>query len=133
MSALAPRQNGYMNATRSVGMPRDVEYQLFARVTGQINMALSGEGGFPDLAEALHQNFILWQTIAFDVMDEDNALPPSLRAQLFYLYEFTRVHTQKVLRKEADASALIEVNTSIMRGLRANNGAVEKGSEKCPA
>jgi len=42
-----------------------------------------------------------------------------LRAQLVYLGEFTRAHTQKVLRGEADPAPLIDINSAIIRGLRA--------------
>lgn len=131
MLANAMRQNGYMSATRSTGTPRDVEYQLFSRVTGRLNRADSESAGFSELAEALHENLALWTTIGLDVMESGNGLPDSLRAQLFYLFEFTRGHTQKVLRREADASALVDVNTAVMRGLRP--GAVAKGADTCPA
>lgn len=133
MSALAPRQNGYMNATRSVGTTRDVEYQLFARITGRLNQATLGKADFKELVSAIDENLTLWRTIAFDVMDEENALPAMLRAQIFYLYEFTRSHSQKVLRKEADALALIDINTSMMRGLRAAAGTEAEEATQCPA
>ncbi len=118
MSALAYQQNGYLAATKSTGMPRDVEYQMFSRVTGKLNRGTRDGESFNILVEALNENLSLWRTIALDVMDPDNELPPMLRARLFYLYEFTSVHTQKVLRREADPAPLIDVNMSIMRGLR---------------
>ena len=118
MSALAHQQNGYLSATKSTGMPRSIEYQLFSRVTGKLNKASKPGAKFPALAEALHENLRLWTTLAIDVMDEDNALPAQLRAQLFYLFEFTQAHTPKVLKGNSDAHVLIEINTSVMRGLR---------------
>lgn len=118
MPAYALMQNGYVDATKSTGSPRDVEYALFTQITGRLNQAMAGDGDFPALAAAMSENLALWQTIALDVVDDDNAFPDMLRAQLFYLYEFTRAHTRKVLKREADAAALVEVNTSIMRGLR---------------
>lgn len=113
--------NGYMTATRSTGMPRDVEYQVFCKVTGALNRASTEPVNFSELASALNENLTLWRTIALDVIDADNGLPASLRAQLFYLFEFTQAHTPKVLRREADASALIDINTSMIRGLKQNN------------
>lgn len=111
--------NGYMAATRSTGMPRDIEYQVFCKVTGAINKAASAVPlDFSILAAALNENLVLWRTIALDVVDDDNGLPNSLRAQLFYLYEFTQAQTGKILRGQSDVSSLIEVNTSIIRGLR---------------
>ena len=118
MQSLAPHQNGYMDATRSVGMPREVEYQLFSKITGKMNQCADDRARFNTLVEALTENLSMWQTIALSVADENNELPPPLRAQLFYLYEFVQHHTPRVLRREADAAPLIEINTSIMRGLR---------------
>jgi flagellar protein FlaF len=118
MSALAQLQNSYLDATRSTGSPRDVEYQLFSRVTGKLNHANVEGAEYVLLVEALHDNLTLWQALALDVMSPENTLPEKLRAQLFYLFEFTRAQTPKVLRREADAKSLIDINTSIMRGLR---------------
>lgn len=112
--------NGYMAATRSTGMPRDVEYQVFCKVTGALNRASADPVDFSELASALNENLSLWRTIALDVIDTENGLPASLRAQLFYLFEFTQTHTPKILRREADASALIDINTAIIRGLKQN-------------
>ena len=131
MNALARTTNGYLDATRSTGNPRDVEYQLFSRVTGKLNRASQPDAPFADLASALDENARLWREIALDVAAAENGLPESLRAQLFYLYEFTAAHTQKVLRNQADASALIDVNTAIMRGLRSRNPG--KGPDQCLA
>ena len=131
MCALALHQNGYGDATRSTGTPRDIEYQLFGRVTGRLHKALAADAGFPQLAEALSENLSLWRTIALEVADVRNELPKHLRAQLFYMFEFTSAHTQKVLRREADATVLIDINRTIMRGLRPL--AAEKASDECPA
>ncbi len=131
MSALAKLNNGYLDATRSTGNPRDVEYQLFARVTGRLNKGTQPETPFNQLVDALNENLGIWREVALSVADPDNELPAALRAQLFYLYEFTVAQTQKVLRGEAKAAALIEVNMSIMRGLRTNQPG--KGPDPCLA
>jgi len=131
MPANALKQNGYIDATRSTGTPRDIEYRLFSRVTGRLNRASQDGAAFPDLVQALNDNLTLWRTIALDVADDGNDLPDQLRAQLFYIYEFTSAHTPKVLRREADASVLIDINTSIMRGLRPTMPG--KGTDPCLA
>lgn len=121
MSALAARMNGYQNATRAAGNPREIEYQLFARTTGRMNRAAEPERPYAELVAALDENLRLWREIAVDVSRPENGLPGPLRARLFYLYEFTVQQTQKVFRNEADIAPLIDVNMSIMRGLRPNN------------
>ena len=131
MSAYLATEAGYLGVTRSTGTPREIEYQLFSQITGRLHRANDPEVQFSDLAEAVFDNLSLWRTIALDVADQDNDLPDMLRAQLFYLYEFTSVHTRKVLQREADATALIEINTSIMRGLKPKQPG--KGPDQCLA
>jgi flagellar protein FlaF len=103
--------------------PRDIEYDIFARVTHRLK-ALPGaaEGRRADLAAALHANRQLWTALAADVASPGNALAPELRARLFYLYEFTERHSRKVLAGEATVEVLIDINTSVMRGLRGEGG-----------
>lgn len=79
---------------------------------------LKGKPAFPDLVAALDENRRLWTAFAEDVADPQNALPQDLRARIFYLAEFAMGHTGKVLAGTASAAPLIEINTSIMRGLR---------------
>ena len=98
---------------------RDTEYRAFATVTRDLaEHAAAGPETFPKLVEALDKNRRLWTIIAQDVAGEGNALPETLRAQLLYLAEFTLLHTPRILRKEASANVLVEINTAIMRGLR---------------
>lgn len=118
MSANARPTNGYGDATRALGTPRSVEYQVFSQVTGQLSRATAPNRPFTDLASALHDNIQLWTTLAADLAGDDNGLTPKLRGQLLSLAQFTRAHSSKVLRREADAGVLIEINTAIMRGLR---------------
>lgn len=118
MSVHAPAQNVYSDANRAMGTPRSVEYQVFSQVTGQLSRALRAGRPFSELAEALHENVRLWTVIAVDVTQPENALPVQLRGQFASLAKFIRQHTQAVLRSEAEAGVLIEINTAVMRGLR---------------
>ncbi|MEO1611497.1 MAG: flagellar biosynthesis regulator FlaF [Pseudomonadota bacterium] len=138
----------YGDAASAAKSPRQVEYQAFARITKALaNGATPGGAShaplkavadnedraaksrrFTVLANALHENLRLWTIMQGDITADGNGLPDQLRAQLFYLAEFTRDHTRKVLRGEAQADALIEINTAVMRGLRA-----EREPERCPA
>ena len=118
MSAHALTQNAYGDATRAMGSPRNVEYQVFSQITGRMSRASAEGRPFAELAQALHENLQLWTIIITDVTSAGNGLPVALRGQLANLSKFTRSHTQKVLRQEADAAILIEINTAVMRGLR---------------
>lgn len=98
---------------------RGIEYDLFARVTHRLKAAQArGRNDFALLALALHENRQLWAALASDVAEPGNELPAPLRAQLFYLFEFTEQHSTKVLEGTASAEVLIDINTAVMRGLR---------------
>ncbi|MEM0923506.1 MAG: flagellar biosynthesis regulator FlaF [Pseudomonadota bacterium] len=119
MSAAYTANSAYGQAKIAVNSPRMIEYQAFAKITAQMSRIAAQEApAHPELVAALHENRRLWTALAADLMLEDNQLPDMLRAQLVYLAEFTRAHTSKVMKGEADIVALIDINTTIMKGLR---------------
>lgn len=104
--------------------PRAIEYELLARITQRLSEGWARrKGDLPGLLAALDENLRLWSTLAADVSGDGNGLPPKLRAQLFYLYEFTAQHSRAVRSDKASAEVLIEINTAVMRGLRGEGGA----------
>lgn len=99
------------------------EYDLLARCTQKMAMAWTRrKDDFPLLATAVHENLQLWCALAIDVADQDNGLPAALRAQLFYLYEFTAKHSQAVMANTASVEVLVDINKAVMRGLRGDGG-----------
>lgn len=124
MNIAALAHSTYSDAAAPIRTERSTEYQIFAKITHRLKQATAeGLENFVELAEAIHDNRRLWIVLASDVSEKQNGLPADLRAQIFYLAEFTEHHSRKVLAKEATTEALVEVNTAIMRGLRANIGA----------
>lgn len=120
-NSLAAR--AYSQNARSVGTPRSVEYQAFARVTATLRAADKPEVPLQDRIQAVLQNNKLWGLLAADLMSENNALPQSLRAQLVSLAEFARKHGLQVMSGEASLETLIDINVTIMRGLRGQEAA----------
>ena len=118
MNAHHMAHSAYAGAAAPTRTERRAEYDVFARCTRALSATQGGFGGFPALVRALNDNRRLWNALAADVSGQANGLPAPLRAGLFYLAEFTRHHSQRVLAGEADVAALIDVNTAIMRGLR---------------
>lgn len=120
MYGLAVAETGYGAALAPSRTPDATEYEIFVRVTRALGSAKSQ--AFPALAAALHDNQKLWLTLAAAVADPENALPTELRAKIFYLAEFTRAQTRRILYARTpeadDIEALIDVNTAVMRGLR---------------
>lgn len=106
--------------TRSL---RSVEYDLIAQITQRLRSASANRTtDFPGFVAALTDNQQLWSTLASDVALSGNGLPAPLRAQLFYLYEFTLQHTRAVLDRGASAEVLTDINMAILRGLRGDGG-----------
>ena len=121
MTVTALARNAYHQSARSTASPRAVERQLLSRLTTAL---IVGEKNrredYPGLIRALGKNLEFWTVIAADVASEGNQLPAQLRSQLFYLFEFTRTHTNKIITGDqtVDAEPLIEINQNIIRGLQ---------------
>ncbi|MBP7240719.1 flagellar biosynthesis regulator FlaF [Amaricoccus sp.] len=119
MNLNAHARTGYASAAAPVRSERDTEYAVFARVTHRMSAVdETDRAAFPALAAAVADNQRLWGTLAEDLMSPGNALPAALRGQLVGLAEFVRKHTLRVLAGKASVAPLVDINTSIMRGLR---------------
>ena len=125
MSVAAFARNPYDTDARALKTPRDIEYEVLARITGRIrsNLPQKRERISSALVEALNENRRLWAAFAADLADPGNGFPNDLRAKLFYLAEFTLRHTTQVMTGKASAEVLAEINTAVMRGLRPTGGA----------
>ena len=121
MNASTLAQAAYASSTAPIRTERSTEYDIFARITQKLKN-INPKNNYSGFVTALHENRQLWSLLAVDVADAGNKLAPQLRAQIFYLAEFTSLHTSKILAGEAEVQDLVEINTSIMRGLN-NPGA----------
>lgn len=123
MNALIHPKSGYARPDASLRPMRSIEYEAFARATQKLSAAWQNrKDDYPALVAAISGNLTLWSTLAADVASPGNGLPAALRAQLFYLYEFTEHQGRRVLDGSASVEALIDINTAIMRGLRGQGG-----------
>ncbi|MBI3676329.1 MAG: flagellar biosynthesis regulator FlaF [Proteobacteria bacterium] len=108
----------YRNTQRITEDARDTEYRLFGQVTGAlIDAQQKGTTGGP-LVEAIDWNRRLWRTLAVDCMDERNKLPETVRAQIVSLSLWVTRYSKEVTRQGASVDPLIEINRTIMEGLR---------------
>lgn len=118
MNALQMAQTAYTNTAAPTRTLRGTEYEVFAKITHRMRAAAQAKKyKYPKFVEALNDNRRLWTLLASDVADKDNALPKELRAQIFYLAEFTLQHTSQILAGNADEAALVDINAAMMRGL----------------
>lgn len=119
MNVHSQAQRAYSAAEAPTRTGKSVEYEAVARITHRLHSAAEeGQPGFARLAEALHDNRKLWCIFATEVADPGNPLPADLKARLFYLAEFTLHHSARILAGEAGIAPLLEINASVMRGLR---------------
>jgi len=110
-------QRAYAPGKGAIRSAKSIEFEVIARITHRLKRAIQS-GDKRQLIDALHENRTLWTTLAADVATDGNQLPADLRARLFYLAEFTVEQTRKVLRDEANAVVLLEVNAAILGGLQ---------------
>ncbi len=119
MSVHKLARSGYSLQAIPTRTLKGTEYEVFGKLTRKIKDASrNGPNAFPQLAAALHENRKLWTLLALDVSGPGNKLSEETRARIIYLNQFVQVQTGKVLSKQADVQSLIDINVSIMRGLR---------------
>lgn len=119
MNAVSQAMKGYAQNRTSTQSERRTEYDVVAQITYRLREAAqNARKDYPAYVAALEENRKLWQIFAVDVLDKDNALPPELKARIFYLSEFTEAHTKKILREKQSVLPLLEVNMAILRGLK---------------
>ena len=68
--------------------------------------------------QAVHKNTELWSVLAFDLAQSGNGLPDEVKAGLISLAGFAVRHGQAVMSGNATTDPLIDINLSVMRGLR---------------
>ena len=123
MQNAAFAHGAYADPTPPAHSSRSAEYQAFAHVTKALSKAQTqASDDCSGLAAAVYANRKLWSILILDVAGEGNNLPQKLRAEILSIGLFVQRHSSKVLDRSGDVTPLIEINTSIMRGLR---GAVE--------
>ena len=113
----------YQTARERTESPRETEYRLFGEVTRSLMDA--ADASVDDLQTrmtALDWNRRLWTTLAGDCARTENALPVGVRAQIISLSLWVNRHTSAVMRQEETFQPLIDVNRSIMEGLRLQAG-----------
>ena len=119
MSAMTLAQNAYAQAGPALKTDRAIEAQVLSGITARMgNQALT----FPEQVRAVHDNRRFWTLLAADVSTNDNSLPSELRAQIFYLAEYSIDHSDRFLKGDADLTALVDINTAIIRGLTNGGG-----------
>lgn len=96
---------------------RDVEYDAFSRITTMLRQAFMNKNRIAEI-EAVSKNNELWTILAADLADDRNKLSDETRASLISLAMFSLRHGHGVLAQSISVEPLIDINMSIMKGLR---------------
>ena len=108
----------YQQAQVKTEDPRATEYRLFGQVTGALLNAKQSKAEGGPLVEAVEWNRKLWRTLAADCMDDRNSLTQDVRAKIISLSLWVSKYSRSVTREKAPLDPLIEINRTIMQGLR---------------
>jgi flagellar biosynthesis activator protein FlaF len=116
LNAVTPlKTHGYGSA--AVRSARDTEYDAFSRITRQLRQT-DRRCATIEAIQAVHLNNELWTALAADLAAPGNALPDEVKAGLLSLAGFSIRRGHACLQGEATTDALIDINLSIMKGLR---------------
>ncbi len=110
----------YGKVKQETASDKHIELQLFTSITARLRAQANKNSTQLNsvMAQALIDNAKLWNILFCDLVSQENQLPLDLKKNLISLAEFTQEHTQRVFRGEAGMGILIEVNDSIIVGLK---------------
>lgn len=112
-------KQGYKAMQKDTISEKAIELRVFMSVTAQLRAVdFESKLEFPKLADAIVENLKLWKILFLDLVNPSNTLPLDLKRNLIELSDFTQKHSRKVLLREASPAVLIEINDSIIAGLR---------------
>ena len=116
--------SAYGTVIRNTETPRDIEYRVFEKVTSALELAETAPHAFAQRIQAAHDNRTLWQALASDLTSDENVLPAELRARLISLAIWVTGETDKAVHHGASLRNLIDINHTIMVGLRPRGAVV---------
>lgn len=96
---------------------RDVEYDAFSKVTRMLSKASQSCEGM-ETVKAVSGNNELWTLLVDDLSHPQNELDETTKAGLLSLAIFSLRHGKNVLAGAGGTNVLIEINMSVMKGLR---------------
>lgn len=108
----------YGSVIRDTDTPRDIEYRVLARATARLAAGTAPDAGPALLAEAVHDNRMVWTAFATDLADPANAWDDQGKARLISLAGWVFAESDRVLKQGRSPADLIEINRTVMQGLR---------------
>ncbi|MDI9349627.1 MAG: flagellar biosynthesis regulator FlaF [Candidatus Symbiobacter sp.] len=122
MNAAVPQNaaGAYGKSNRSTRSPRETERDVIARVTHQLRSAKEKKSDGVFIVRAISDNLTLWYVLMTDLANDNNNLPPDLRAKLLSIGMTVVRECEQVDRTRVNIDFLIEVNQNLIDGLSEN-------------
>lgn len=117
--------NAYRQTQQRSEDPRATEYRLFGEVTRALIEARELPKRDPKVIKALDWNRRMWSTLSIDCGAPGNKLPDQLRASIVSLGIWVSKHSSQVMRSGASIEPLINVNRTVMEGLKPKSQATQ--------
>lgn len=124
--------SAYQQAQQNSEHPKQTEYRLFGQVTGALIKARDNARKDAAFFDALDWNRRLWSVMATDCGMEGNGLPKETRAGIISLSIFVSKYTSQVSRGQESIDTLIDINKTIMEGLKQIPGQAPAAEAKVP-
>lgn len=127
MSNAELARQGYKTVQKEMTSDKAVELRVFMSVTAQLRAVdATDKSQFPALSAAILENLKLWKILFIDLVNPNNTLPLDLKTNLIQLSDFTESHSRRVLLGEATPQVLVDINSSVIAGLRQSMTASSK-------
>ena len=109
----------YAQTQKSSMSSREIEAMAFTKAALKLEDAKKSLDDYDAYASALKFNQLLWTIIQADIVDQENQLPPELKANLLSLSIFVDKQTIKALADtdEKNLEVLIGINKHLAEGL----------------
>lgn len=127
MNNMNMARQGYKAVQKEMTSDKSVELRVFMSVTAQLRAVDAQDKlQFPALSDAILENLKLWKILFIDLVNPKNTLPLDLKTSLIQLADFTQNHSRRVLLGEASPDVLVDINNSVIAGLRQSMTASSK-------
>lgn len=110
--------SAYRKAQNVTESSRDIEYRLLAQVTGALIDANTPDTPLAKRFDVVLWNRNVWAVLREDLLDPRNQLPKELKLSLVSLSIWVEKETFTILDGQSELDSLIDVNKSIMEGLK---------------
>jgi len=100
--------------------PREVEAMAFTKAALLLEEAKALTEDIEGFSKSLRFNHLLWTIMQADITEDENQLPPEIKANVMSLSIFVDKQTTKALRSAdgKDLDVLININRNLAAGLR---------------